>query len=115
MGQRGRVTIQIESYSYDSLRSAEEDFIRFYPSATGWNLNPRWADDDTILLDVPAHLGIPPIVGRIAVASIYLVIPAVKGTAIGSTQSRAQSQSQSHDIHEHGIHECLCKLRRFSC
>lgn len=40
----------------DCLAAAAADYVARHPDAAGYDLSPRWADDDrdTIALDVPA-------------------------------------------------------------
>lgn len=55
------VTIRISSNIYedcdDCLEAAAADFVRDRPEALGYDLSPRWGDEDrtSILLDVPRH------------------------------------------------------------
>jgi hypothetical protein len=52
-------TISIPSSQYedfdDCLSAAQADYVADHPELEGWELNPRWSDDqrDEILLDVP--------------------------------------------------------------
>jgi hypothetical protein len=52
-------TISVPARQYedhdDCLSAAQADYIEAHPELEGWELNPRWSDDqrDEILLDVP--------------------------------------------------------------
>lgn len=55
------VTIRIPAARYidfdDCLAAAAENYVEQHPEAAGWDLSPRWADEqrDEILLDVPGR------------------------------------------------------------
>lgn len=55
------ITITVDAKQYedhdDCLASAAADYVGEHPEAEGYDMDPRWGDDDreTILLDVPAY------------------------------------------------------------
>lgn len=57
-------TIEVSAAQYedydDCLAAAAADYVRDHPEARGYDLSPRWADDDdrsVILLDAPERRG----------------------------------------------------------
>ena len=64
------MTISFQARQYedfdDCLAAAAEDYAAKHPEAAGYDMRPRWADDDyrtVILLDVPADSGAPKTAG----------------------------------------------------
>lgn len=55
------ITIEVDAAPYedhdDCLQAAADDYVSDHPEAQGYDMNPRWADEETdrstILLDVP--------------------------------------------------------------
>lgn len=55
-------TIEVSAKRYvdydDSLQAAADDYVSEHLETEGYDMNPRWSDDEreTILLDVPVNM-----------------------------------------------------------
>jgi len=50
------ITVTADPNSDDCLQAAVDSYVAEHPEAAGWDLSPRWADDDdreTVELTVP--------------------------------------------------------------